>query len=95
MSDSIGTVLVKLLDAFALNLQVFVITLVCSIPLGLIIMFGSRSRLGIRVFGRKFCPIRLLSRFFVWIIRGTPLMLQLIFVFYGPGLMGYRPSNPA
>lgn len=91
MSTSLGVVLGKLLDSFALNLQIFVVTLVCSIPLGLIIMFGSRSRLGFRVFGRKFRPIRLLVRFFVWVIRGTPLMLQLIFVFYGPGLMGLTP----
>ena len=54
-------------------------------------MFGSRSRLGFRVFGCNFRPIRLLSRGFVWVIRGTPLMLQLIFVFYGPGLMGLPP----
>ena len=86
-----AVVLGKLLDGFVLNLQIFVITLIGSLPLGLIIMFGSRSRLGFRVFGCKFRPIRLLSRGFVWVIRGTPLMLQLIFVFYGPGLMGLPP----
>ena len=86
-----AVVLGKLLDGFVLNLQIFVITLIGSLPLGLIIMFGSRSRLGFRVFGCNFRPIRLLSRGFVWVIRGTPLMLQLIFVFYGPGLMGLPP----
>ena len=86
-----AVVLGKLLDGFVLNLQIFVITLIGSLPLGLIIMFGSRSRLGLRVFGRMFRPIRLLTRGFVWVIRGTPLMLQLIFVFYGPGLMGLPP----
>ena len=84
-------VLGTLLDGVVRNLQIFVITLIGSLPLGLIIMFGSRSRLGIRVFGRMFRPIRLLTRGFVWVIRGTPLMLQLIFVFYGPGLMGLPP----
>ena len=90
-STPVDVVLSRLLEGFVLNLQIFVVTLVGSLPLGLIIMFGSRSRLGFRVFGRKFCPIRLLTRGFVWIIRGTPLMLQLIFVFYGPGLMGLTP----
>ena len=71
-----AVVLGKLLDGFVLNLQIFVITLIGSLPLGLIIMFGSRSRLGLRVFGRMFRPIRLLSRGFVWVIRGTPLMYK-------------------
>ena len=62
-----AVVLGKLLDGFVLNLQIFVITLIGSLPLGLIIMFGSRSRLGLRVFGRMFRPIRLLTRGFVWV----------------------------
>lgn len=49
-----------------------------SLPLGLLIAFGSMSR---------FRPLRWLVRTFVWIIRGTPLMLQLIIIFYGPGLL--------
>ena len=62
-----AVVLGKLLDGFVLNLQIFVITLIGSLPLGLIIMFGSRSRLGLRVFGRMFRPIRLLTRGFVFL----------------------------
>ncbi|MBP3372903.1 MAG: amino acid ABC transporter permease [Clostridia bacterium] len=68
----------RLLEGFGLTCWIFLITLVCSIPLGLIITFGSMS---------KFKPLRWLMRTFVWIIRGTPLLLQVIIVFYGPGLM--------
>jgi polar amino acid transport system permease protein len=52
-------------------------TLVFALPLGLILSFGELS---------KFKPLRYLINLFVWIIRGTPLMLQLIIIFYGPGL---------
>ena len=62
-----------LLEGFGTNCQLFLLTLVLSLPLGLIIMFGSTS---------KFTPLRWLTRTFVWIIRGTPLMLQLFVVFY-------------
>ncbi|MBE7032977.1 MAG: amino acid ABC transporter permease [Ruminococcaceae bacterium] len=65
---------------FQSTLKLFALTLVLSLPLGLIICFGSMSR---------FKPLKWLVRTFVWIIRGTPLMLQLIIVFYGPGLLGY------
>jgi polar amino acid transport system permease protein len=71
-------VTLELLGGFGETLKVFVLTLVFSIPLGLVICFGSMSR---------FTPLKLLSRGFVWIIRGTPLMLQLIIIFYGPGLL--------
>ncbi len=68
----------RLLEGFGLTCWIFLVTLVCSIPLGLVITFGSMS---------KFKPLRWLMRTFVWIIRGTPLLLQVIIVFYGPGLM--------
>ena len=71
-------VTLQLLAGFWESLKIFVLTLVFSLPLGLIICFGSMS---------KFSPLRSLVRTFVWIIRGTPLMLQLIIIFYGPGLM--------
>ena len=73
----------ELLMGFLESIKVFVLTLVFSIPLGLVVCFGSMS---------KFSPLRLLTRGFVWIIRGTPLMLQLIIIFYGPGLMFGLPS---
>ena len=72
----------KLLEGFIENTELFLVTLLAALPLGLIIAFGSMS---------KVTPIRILTRGFVWIIRGTPLMLQLFIVFYGPGLIfGYR-----
>ena len=78
-------VTLQLLEGFGETLKVFVMTLVFSIPLGLLVCFGSMSR---------FAPLKLLTRGFVWIIRGTPLMLQLIIIFYGPGLMFGLPSMP-
>ena len=59
-------------------MQIFTLTLVFSLPLGLVVAFGSMS---------KFQPLKWLTKGFVWIIRGTPLMLQLILIFYGPGLI--------
>lgn len=78
-------VTLQLLQGFGETLKVFVLTLVFSIPLGLVVCFGSMS---------KFPPLRILTRAFVWIIRGSPLMLQLIIIFYGPGLMFGLPSMP-
>ncbi len=72
------TVTLKLLEGFGLTCLIFIVTLICAIPLGLVVTLCSMSR---------FKPLRWLSRAFVWAIRGTPLMLQLIIVFYGPGLL--------
>ena len=77
MSDFLSITL-DLLNGFLSTLQLFGLTLLFSLPLGLIICFGSMS---------KFKPLRWLVRTFVWIIRGTPLLLQLIIVYYGPGLI--------
>ncbi|HHU22777.1 MAG TPA: amino acid ABC transporter permease [Clostridiales bacterium] len=72
----------RLLESFVLNCEIFIITLAFGLPLGLIIAFGSMSR---------FKPLSWLVKIFVWIIRGTPLMLQVIVVFYVPGLLwGWR-----
>lgn len=79
MSTSFWDVTLNLFtEGFLVTLKIFAITLLFSLPLGLIISFGSRS---------KFHPLKWLTRTFVWIIRGTPLMLQLIVVYYGPGLL--------
>lgn len=78
-------VTLQLLAGFGESLKIFLLTLLFALPLGLIICFGSMSR---------FSPLRKLSRCFVWIIRGTPLMLQLIIIFYGPGLMFGLPTMP-
>ena len=75
----------ELLKGFWESLQVFGLTLLFSIPLGLVVCFGSMS---------NWKPLRALTRGFVWIIRGTPLMLQLIIIFYGPGLMFGLPAMP-
>ncbi len=69
----------QLAKGFLTTLQIFGITLAGAIPLGLLITFGSMS---------KFKPVKWIFKVFVWIIRGTPLMLQIILVFYGPGLLG-------
>lgn len=63
---------------FLQTLKLFFITLIGALPLGLIIAFGSMTR---------FLPIRWLSRTLVWIIRGTPLMIQLLIIYYFPGLV--------
>ncbi len=78
-------VTLELLGGFWESLKVFLLTLAFSLPLGLIICFGSMS---------KFSPLKALVRCFVWIIRGTPLMLQLLIIFYGPGLLFDLPALP-
>ena len=72
------TVVGALNEGFLQTLKLFAVTLIGAIPLGLVISFGSMSR---------FTPLRYLSRTVVWIIRGTPLMLQLIIIFYIPGYL--------
>jgi len=72
----------QLLEGFKFTLILFFATLAAAIPLGLPIAFGSMSR---------FKPIRMITRAFVWVIRGTPLMLQVMVVFYVPGLLFGTP----
>ena len=67
----------ELLEGFAYTLVIFGVTLVFALILGLVISFGTMAR---------FAPLSFLCRGFVWIIRGTPLMLQIIFFALGPGL---------
>ena len=74
----------SLFEGFGLNFALFVITLVAAIPLGLVITFGTMS---------KFKPLKWLMKTFVWIIRGTPLMLQLFVVLYAPGLLWDMPMS--
>ena len=81
-----STVTQSLLKGFGTTLEIFVLTLLFALPLGLLVAFGSMSR---------FTPVRAASRCLVWVIRGTPLMLQLIVIFYGPGLIGAWASNIA
>lgn len=71
------TVTQSLLDGLATTFQIFILTLVFALPLGLLLAFASMS---------KWKPLRFLTQVIVWVVRGTPLMLQLIIIFYGPGL---------
>jgi polar amino acid transport system permease protein len=71
-------VTLRLLDGLEQTCLIFALTLVLALPLGLVISFGSMS---------KFKPLAYLTKIFVWIIRGVPLMLQVIIVFYVPGFM--------
>lgn len=78
-----ATVIGALNTGFLQTLKLFFVTLLGALPLGLVISFGSMSR---------FTPLRWLTRAVVWIIRGTPLMLQLIILYYIPGFI--LSTNP-
>ena len=78
-------VTMALMEGFVESLKVFSLTLLFALPLGLVICFGSMS---------KFTPLKAFCRGLVWVIRGTPLMLQLIIIFYGPGLIFDLPLLP-
>lgn len=75
------TVTRALMDGFGTTFEIFALTLILALPLGLAVAFGSMSR---------FLPLRWLTSMLVWIIRGTPLMLQLMILFYVPGMLGYN-----
>ncbi len=72
------TVTLSLLEGFLGTLKLFALTLIFALPLGLIISFGSMSR---------FAALRLPIRFIIWVVRGTPLLLQLLVIYYGPGII--------
>lgn len=71
-------VMMELTSGSVKTLEIFFLTLLGALPLGLLISFGTMSR---------FLPLRGLMKTVVWIVRGTPLMLQLIIIYYGPGLI--------
>lgn len=87
-------VTLSLFQGFGKTLLIFALTLVFSVPLGLLVCFGSMSKLGFSVGGKKICPVSIITKAFVWIIRGTPLMLQLIVIYYGPGLLFHTDLMP-
>nr|WP_152551109.1 amino acid ABC transporter permease [Secundilactobacillus oryzae] len=72
-------ILPSLLSGAGMTLQIFFWTIILSIPLGVILGLGLTS---------KFKPLTALIKFYVWLMRGTPLLLQLIFVFYGLPVIG-------
>jgi len=69
-------------EGFLQTLKLFAITLAGAFPLGLIIAFGSMS---------KFKPLSYLTKIIIWIVRGTPLMIQLLIIYYFPGLVWKNP----
>ncbi len=76
--DQTYAVFATLTKSFLINIELFALTLLLGLPLGLIISFGSMSR---------FAPLRWVTKTIVWMVRGTPLMLQIIIIFFGPGLL--------
>lgn len=80
--EQFPTVFNALNIGFLQTLKLFFVTLLGALPLGLIISFGSMSR---------FKPLSAIIRVFVWIIRGTPLMIQLLIIYYFPGIALHNP----
>ena len=78
MLEQMPIVLPALNAGFLQTLKLFIVTLVGSLPLGLVIAFGAMS---------KFKPLSLFTKLVIWIIRGTPLMIQLLIIYYFPGLV--------
>ena len=78
-------VTLNLLQGLETTLKLFALTLLFALPLGLVISFGSMSRLA---------PLRYVVKTVVWVIRGTPLLIQILVIFYGPGLLFDWPLLP-
>jgi len=74
----------RLIGGFQTTILLFALTLLFSLPLGLLISFGSMS---------KFAPLRYSTKVFVWIVRGVPLMLQVIIIFFVPGFIFGAPIS--
>lgn len=74
----LSSVTLALLEGFGTTVKLFFLVLLFSMPLGLLVSFGSMSR---------FRPISAITKTMLWIIRGTPLILQILVIYYGPGLM--------
>ncbi|MDO4278553.1 amino acid ABC transporter permease [Lachnoclostridium edouardi] len=75
MISKIGAMMPQLLAGMGVSIQIFVVTLLFSLPLGLIVAFGRMSKNPV---------VRTVSKFYISIMRGTPLMLQLMVVYFGP-----------
>jgi len=80
--EQMPIVLPALNAGFVQTLKLFIVTLAGALPLGLVIAFGAMS---------KFKPLSLLTKLVIWIIRGTPLMIQLLIIYYFPGLVLGNP----
>lgn len=107
----LANVTLTLLTGMGTTIEIFLLTLLFSLPLGLVVAFGSMSRwqpMRFLLYGQEntgpftrflagLRPISAVCNLLVWIVRGTPLMLQLIGFMYIPGIMGYSiwPSGDA
>ncbi|WP_314620117.1 amino acid ABC transporter permease [uncultured Selenomonas sp.] len=80
MEKIVGTALL-MLEGAEITLEIFSVTLLLSLPLGLLVALCRISKLG---------PLRHLMEFYIWIMRGTPLMLQLLFVYFALPMIGIR-----
>ena len=83
---SLLTMSAQLAEGFLITVEIFVLTILFSLPLGLIVAFGRMS--GCKV-------IRIISKIYISIMRGTPLMLQIIVIYLGPGLLGMNNPWPS
>ncbi|WP_298587892.1 amino acid ABC transporter permease [uncultured Selenomonas sp.] len=80
MEQIMGTALL-MTEGAQITLEIFCVTLLLSLPLGLLVALCRISKLG---------PLRLLMEFYIWLMRGTPLMLQLLFVYFALPMVGIR-----
>jgi len=78
LANKTTIIVLRLTDSFWLNSKLFFLTLLFALPLGLLISFGSMS---------KWKPLEIFTKTIVWIVRGTPLMLQIIIIFFAPSLL--------
>jgi polar amino acid transport system permease protein len=80
-------------EGFVVTLEIFFLTLLGSLPLGLLIMFLRRNKLGFNVGKTRIRPISLITQFYISVMRGTPLMLQLFVVYFAPYFIFGQPLS--
>jgi len=83
LANKTANIILRLTDSFGFNSKLFFLTLLFALPLGLLISFGSMS---------KWKPLAVLTKTIVWVVRGTPLLLQIMIIFYLPSFLGVAPS---
>lgn len=71
-------IILELSEGFLITCEIFALTLIFALPLGLLVALGAMSR---------FKLLKAVVKTIVWIVRGTPLMLQIMVIYYGPGLL--------
>ncbi len=97
--NEVLAVFIRLSEGFLINVELFAFTLIFAIPLGFVVTFGSMNGWSLCSFKMNnkrvsIKPISSIVRFFVWIIRGTPLLLQILIIYLGPGLLGFHSPWP-